>query len=243
MKPPHPDLLLLALLTLPPGAQAQPPCPDGTYNCIGEGNELRRKESIERLRAACLPQLEEVSRAFLKSLLPATELTNLSLSEDGGAISPSQSFNAYMDAECANKDLCDTATVAMKLPLENSPSRCKPTETHLLTLSWSGAALWRDLQKDNPQVKLHAPSARLFGIKAKRLRLKALLAKLRASKEYETEEDSSVGCGIKPDDTETTCFAVGLISKESQDREHNLTFDIQKKQGKWELVPNSLSFQ
>jgi hypothetical protein len=61
--------LLLALLALPAQAQAQAPrgrsspCPDGTHECVPE----LRKASVEKLQADCMPQLEEVTRTFLKS--------------------------------------------------------------------------------------------------------------------------------------------------------------------------------
>jgi len=241
MTPSSRGLLLLAFLTLLPRAQAQQPSSDVDYAELGEAMQEGRKRLLKKVRDTCLPQLEQESRAFLKATIP-TEVS-LKLSESLGGSEMSDSISVYMDAECGNKEVCDTATVALELPRQNQPEPCKPTSVSLQSLSWSGAEFWRELKKDNSLVKVQAAAGRAFQLKKKRHRLQEIFERVREKGEHELEADDSAGCSIKPDSTRATCFPATVLSKESGDTEYNVTFDVQKKQGKWTLVPNSLSFQ
>jgi hypothetical protein len=240
-------LLLLALLSLLPQAQAQAqaqePSSDAASDARAAAMEAERKKLLGQVRDACLPQLEQESRAFLKATLPATEVS-LKLSDNLGGSALSLSLSVYMDADCANKDVCDTATVTLQVPQPKQPDACKPTRVSFLNLSWNATGLWRELQKDNPLVKVRDGSGKAFQLKKKQHRLKELLERIRKKNAHELEADGEqVGCSIEPESTRATCMPLIFVSKETGGAEYNLAFDILKKQGKWTLAPNSLGFQ
>ncbi|WP_426754692.1 hypothetical protein [Myxococcus sp. Y35] len=236
--------LLLALIPLTSSAQFVPmhPCPDGTYRCREAESEQRRKASLEKLRAECLPQLEEASRTLLKSLLPHIEVT-LALSDSGGTSTPEQPYSVFMHAACSNKAFCDAATVTLELPPQwGKAPPCTPTTTSLLGLDWNGGAIWKELLKTNAQVKLHPSSAKRLGLKAKSLRLRELLKRLRTNKEYELVEDADSPCSIDLKESSAACFPYSVSSKETGDTDFQLTFFVKQKEGTWQLVPGSLTF-
>lgn len=98
---------------------------------------------------------------------------------------------------------------------------------------------------DNTTValELHPGSARVVGIKAKSLRLQELLKRLHAGGEFEVDDGSEVHCPIKLTSTQTVCIPVTFTSKESGETERTITFDIVKKQGRWQVKPGGVTFQ